>query len=550
MYQVRHLGLLDIDEAGYLSFSRTHYLALIDQGFGGFLNSVGHQHVFAPLIPALGALFQFFAGGNILAALAVNPILWGVTALSVYFTARYLAGELVAWIAGLLLIAIPGLFNASWSFHFAVGVAAFFALALYFAMRSRNFASWTFTMLMGASLGFMMLSRTMAVAFAPGFFIAALVIVLMSREQIWPKLWRLFASGITMLTVAATWYLPNASGVLKYLTSFGYGKQSTVYGADNGGLLDIQSWFAVIGNFVGRCLGYVLGTLVMVGLLLFVLRLISGLLPTRFHVFGTALKLRPDFVLLTLVLLWQVACLASTRNSGSDFWIALPPPITILCAIGLAYLAKRWQKILAISLSAAMAVTSLAFNNGLFGWRLIEVSLFPGDSVVLVDSRPGITQYLSGGWQNSSNAGISEMNRDWDAPIEALTKAIHILAPNQQTAFAFRHAVVNTNTVELRYSLRWRQNFRTSMINPVIVTNTPARFDRWITLPHYGNPCLILTSEGIPGEFSPYIDQTMLQAAATKAGYRVVKTIDMPGTRVIKVWASDAICEVVLPPAS
>jgi hypothetical protein len=67
---------LDIDEAGYLSFSLKDYYALIHGGLAGYLSAIEASNVQAPLTAALAALLYWLVEPDWILGFAV-PLLAG-----------------------------------------------------------------------------------------------------------------------------------------------------------------------------------------------------------------------------------------------------------------------------------------------------------------------------------------------------------------------------------------------------------------------------------------------------------------------------------------
>src|SRR5262249_22525421 len=113
----------------------------------------------------------------------------------------------------------------------ALPTAAFLACAVYAVLRSDGMRRRRWAIAAGAALGLMLLSRTMAVAFVPGVYAAALLAMLArERTALGSRFLNLGLLTLTGAAVAATWYVKTLQPVLDYLTGFGYGAQSAYYG--------------------------------------------------------------------------------------------------------------------------------------------------------------------------------------------------------------------------------------------------------------------------------------------------------------------------------
>jgi 4-amino-4-deoxy-L-arabinose transferase-like glycosyltransferase len=540
LQRTRALAILDIDEAGYLSFARTHFLALSDSGLTGFIHSVLAQQVFAPLVPALGAILMFITGGTLI-ALTINVAFYAITALAGFFTAKRLGGVPVAWLAGTLLLGTPILIDYSITFQFVEAVAAFFALSLLFAVRSKGFLSLSPSLLMGLALGGMALSRTMTIAFIPGFFLAGVVITLLSRTLMLRRMRNLFLAGITFIATAGFWYIPNWLGIYNYLTGYGYGSHSAEYsGGGASGALNPVAWWRVLEKLSSWALAVPLVALLGAGILLFVVRVSTTLIaPTR--ITGLLrLEVSGSTLVLPVVFLWSIACLASTENSGTGFAVVLVVPLAIMASLGLIFRSKQWLVFVVLALGFGVLTLNVLGKSGVFGSSVIAVNIQGDTAGVILNPRSWITSYLDG--EKSNSAPLLGVVPAWDASIQDVSEKINIISAHDPVLFAFRHVLLNPNSVELHYSLAYRENFPAQMIDP-----THQKMDRLALLALVAPedrvpPCLVLTSPGDTGEFTPIVDTDLVEKALSTSGFTLVEVSPMPGGREVRFWQSQTAC--------
>jgi hypothetical protein len=521
----RVLPLVDIDEAGYLQFARSHYLALHYNGLGAYLDSVLHQAVFAPLVPAAGALAQFFAGGEPMSALMVNAGLFAVVGVAAYLVGLRLGGPYVAWATGLMSMGSLAMVDYASVFHFAEAVAAFSALAFYFALRSRAFESLTFSALMGAAVGLMALSRTMTLAFVPAFFVAGLLWVLLTPGRRRRRILSLaLGFGVTVV-VAAPWYVINAAGIFGYLFKYGYGAQSREYGTESSGVLDSGSWQKIIRDFTESTVGPLITALVVVGLVLLSIRIVRD-----FRRRGSAARASAAAPLLplgfvALTLMFFLAALASSRNASTGFYPVLIVPVVALAAVGLGSVTRLvWKRLLMLVVILVFAVNTS-----------VKADLWPGlmwPKVPIAFGAPVFDVYVSA----PVDAAATRES------ISALTALVAAESPMTEVAFGFRHRLVNVNSVELAMSLGGLANFPTRMIDPQVLDPSEEGLRAWLLGGAAGPPCILLTAAGTSGEFDPYVDQDALARTAEKAGYSQTDEIPLGADRVILAWQNAAYC--------
>jgi hypothetical protein len=529
----RVLPLVDIDEAGYLQFARSHYLALHYSGLGAYLDSVLHQAVFAPLVPAAGALAQFFAGGEPMSALMVNAALFAVVGVAAYLVGLQLGGPYVAWVTGLMSMGSLAMIDYASVFHFAEAVAAFSALGFYFALRSRAFESLTFSALMGAAIGLMALSRTMTLAFVPAFFVAGLLWILLTRGRRRRRILSLALGFGVMVLVAAPWYVINAAGIFGYLFRFGYGAQSREYGTESSGVLDAGSWQKIIRDFTESTVGPLIAVLVVVGLVLLFIRIVRDF--RRRGSAGRACAAAPllplGFVALTL--LFFLAALASSRNASTGFYPVLIVPVVVLAAVGLGSVTRLfWKRLLLLVVVLAFAVNT-SVKAGLWpGLIWPQVPIAYGAPASVTTDRTIFDVYVSA----PVDAAVTRQS------ISALTALVAAESPLTEVAFGFRHRLVNVNSVELAMSLGGLANFPTRMIDPQVLDPSEAGLRAWLLGGAAGPPCILLTAAGTSGEFDPSVDQDALARVAEKAGYSQTDAIPLGADRVILAWQNAAYC--------
>src|SRR5260221_3154925 len=223
----------DIDEAGYTTFGLVDYLGLHNGGLKDWWDAIQNQPTFAPLVPALTSFVVLVKPGVLDGFLVLTAFLV-VLAMAVYGIGERLAGPRLGALAALVTATIPGVFAFAREYIFALPVAALLACAVYALMRSDGMRRRRWAIACGAAIGFMLLSRTMAIAYVPGVLIAALVAMLArGRGDLTRRFINLSLLIVTATAVAATWYARNLGSVIDYLTNYGYGKQSKFYGRNH-----------------------------------------------------------------------------------------------------------------------------------------------------------------------------------------------------------------------------------------------------------------------------------------------------------------------------
>ncbi len=168
-------------------------------------------------------------------------------ALALYGIGERLAGPRLGALAALVAATSTGAVHFSREYIFALPAAAMLACAVYLLIRSDGLRLRRWAVACGAALGLMLLARSMTIAFVPGCSPPGPSACSPAAPTTSAR--RLVNLGLLVATgaaVAATWYAPNMTTVVDYLTGYGYGDKSRAYG-DAGTLV---SWGRLRSPFV------------------------------------------------------------------------------------------------------------------------------------------------------------------------------------------------------------------------------------------------------------------------------------------------------------
>jgi hypothetical protein len=533
----RHGYPFDIDEAGYTTIAFVDYLGLKAGGLDGWREAVLNQAPNAPLLPAVTSLVFQVKAGALEGFLVLSGFLV-VLALAVYGIGRRLAGPKLGALAALVTATAPGAFLFSREFVFAMPTAAFLACAVFCLLRSDGLRARRWAIACGAALGLMLLSRTMSISFVPGVLAAGVVCLLARRQEDLAN--RLLNLGLLVLTgaaVAATWYARNFQSVLDYLTSYGYGSQSKLYGAGN----SVLSWERLRAPFVRmtvRDLLLPLAVLLLIGLatvgVVTVRRVIGA--PDR----AEALRrlARSDALSVAIVLLAGYAALASSQNVGNGFTY----PIAALVP-ALAILALRLFPRAVLPTVAVLAVV-VGFNllSNLNLWaqasrtREVPVPGFgdlafangvPNAVDAIREQVPGPETHFDDGdrgWLKADEA-VARQVVDWAGPDGALPV----------TAFASRNRAINTNTVELAAMFTYHMAIPVTQLNAE-PDDSIGTYAEQLSNPEFGSPSVLITTSTDAGDFEPVVTQSFAEAAARRLGFRIARTMRLPDGRALRFW--------------
>ena len=340
IFQHRHVGALDPDEAGYIAtamrFQRSidvsHPLEFFRQ-VGGTANGV--------TVPLLSIVPLILGARSPQTAMLAQPILLVVTAVAIAGATKAVARPSTAIGAGLAYCAFPTVIWATQSYWYGLGAAAFTALALWALMTSdgcMNRRIWWFGLAVGATL----LTRTMMLGFLPAFGLAALVCAGWNRRAIT----RATAAMCLAIAFAAPIYLVNRDAIFDYLFSYGYGERAGLFGsggpwerftfrlgrvADGMGIEPVQTACALV----------VLGGVI-------------ALVRNRHRAFNG----RRDLAAIATFGAVALAALVSTTNNG--VWFELPVIVAATAVIAVGIDRLHWSaRTAAAATFAGMAVMQL-----------------------------------------------------------------------------------------------------------------------------------------------------------------------------------------------
>lgn len=528
---------LNVDEAGYTAIGVNNYLGWVGGGLRGWWDVVQSQAPNAPLLPAVTSLVLIVSPG-VMQGFAVLIAFGALLTLATYGIGERLAGPRLGALAALAVATSQGTFLFTREYIFALPTAAFLACAVYALLRSDGMRGRWWAVACGASLGLMLLSRTMAVAFVPGVLVAAaLVLLIRQRDDLWPRLLNLGLAIVAGALVAATWYWNNLDPVVDYLTSYGYGEQAQYYGQDQSTL----SWArfeTVAKRITGGDLLVPLAVLILVGLLAG-LFLIGRRLRDSDDRRAELLRIvGSDPIAVFLVFAAGYAALMSSQNGGNGFTYPIAMLLPPLAVIPLRRF--RAAAIPATVLVVAIAIVNLVATSGL--WedagrsRLVAVPVFGelpwvnGEAHAVAAIReqvPGPVTHF-----DSADEGWTEVDAEL---ADALLSKIAPEGRPRLAAFASRNRVVSGNSVGLAGLLDHRTGIPLTQI-AAEPADTVANYERQLTTPVIGEPTAVITTSTEADDFDPLVTQKKAEAALRNTGFVLVRQIPSPDGRTFRVW--------------
>jgi 4-amino-4-deoxy-L-arabinose transferase-like glycosyltransferase len=528
---------LNVDEAGYTAIGINNFLGFENGGLSGWWDVVQSQAPNAPLLPAATSLVLIVSPG-VLQGFGVLIGFGVLLTMATYGIGERLAGPRLGALAALAVATSQGTFLFTREYVFALPTAAFLACAVYALIRSDGMRGRWWAIACGASLGLMLLSRTMAVAFVPGVLVVgALMILVRHKDDLWPRLLNLGLAIVAMALVAATWYWNNLDPVVDYLTSYGYGEQAQYYGEDQSTL----SWArfeSVAKRIVGGDLLVPLAVLIFIGLLAGAF-MIGRRLRDSDNRWAELWRLAgSDAIGVFLVFAAGYAALMTSQNGGNGFTYPVAMLLPPLAVIPLRRF--RVAAIPATVLVGLIAVLNLVASSGLWDEagesRLVEVPVLGelpwvnGEAHAVAAIRvqvPGPVTHF-----DSADEGWTELDR------KIANLLLSDIAPEgnpRLAAFASRNRVVSGNSVGLAGLLERRTGIPLTQIEAE-PSDSVANYERQLTTPVIGEPTAVITTSTEKGDFEPLVTQAKVETALRNLDFRLVRRFPSPDGRTFRVW--------------
>ena len=535
LVRFRHGYVTEWDESGYLQFALSNFDALHHEGLWGFAKLVGNRGTFGPLLPAVTALSYPIVGRGIFSSLFILPLFFAGLVCAAFALARQLVSDSWAALAALTVATIPAVTDYTRLFHFALPATACMTAALWALLRSEGLQRRRWVVAAGLFVALTLLSRTMTVAYIPGFALAAGALLLADAPELRARV-RNLAIGIGVVAlVAGPWYLRNARSVYDNLAGVGYGEGATVFGRH----YSIASWgywtkvLRLDLSYLGLPLAAVLLVVFCVALGFVVGRERPLIRPSRPHTMRAAAILA-----LVLVVLEGYLALTSSRNEGTAFSLPWLPALVIL---GVTALASIPRPALRIGLAGALVVVSVGAAVSKSGWfeplaKVRTVSV-PGFGSVKVTDGRGVTQreLVGAGYDIAITHPPPAMHRRW-LPLAREVDAWSLRWAKQHgqplhLTLGFNDLIFANSRLTLAAQLWFHRWLPVDYLRPYLDGDTVASYRRQLLTPQPENA--LITADPGPRET---ITRRKVVAAARSLGFTPVKSFTMPDGRAIRIW--------------
>lgn len=523
----RHGGVLDIDEAGYLSIAISDYLGYVKGGLLGWLKAVNGPSSQAPVQPAMASILFVIFGPDLSLGFAVSIFCVALTVILSYFLGRNLGSTLTGLLAAFLVATSPLLINFSRSFEFVPAASLATIFALLSLLKSDRMRDLRWAALFGVALAMMPLSRTMTLGFLPGLVAGAVVYVAAEQDDRLKRFANLGLAVALAIAMASVWFIPNGKYVFPYLLSFGYGARAVEYGPAGVSVFSISSWQMTFHD-LSQHLN-----------LPHALIAIFGSLSTAYLMFGDAIKSRSISTLFKSPLMPTIvfvvcglAALTSTSNRGFGFDGPLLPPIFIMASIGLTRIVHMPLRAIVVFCTAAVAASgAFPLIDARFSSDRPQIYDLPIlGPIALFDGRSNIDNYQRGrGEPFPSN----DEGKAWRKLSEDL--ALRYRHANA-IAFGMRHIFFNTNTISLDQQRLAGVQLANYQFDPAGKMQDIATYLSWLTSVPVSDACILLTSTTQTGSFYPEIDSSVMAEAAQNAGFQRTDSYPMPNKGTVVIW--------------
>lgn len=514
---------LDIDESGYLALAVAFAKAKASGGWIGWSHAISAPLGFAPLAPLVASLAMIFFGINENLGFICN-VGFAAGTLILLFVAVRRYSLVHALLASLLLASLPNFVMFSRSFQFVSATTFFFFAAFVFFTLSDGLRYRGYSMLMGAALGGMVLSRTMALAFLPAFAFAFIVSLVWMRGFSRHVVKNIVASIAAFLIVAVPWYLKNYKSVFGYLFSFGYGAHAAEYGHSHG-LLTLENLRSRIDMIMSQVRPghFFLLIPVFCAIVFFVLS-------SRKRDDRTGVILGGWLVSLTCFFI-----LSTSQNMGTGFDAPIYPVVIFCVAVWLAGLGARWIQVPYFVLSVGLFSMASYAHQDLY--RCIRMPKEFGGSLAgyppLVNCLANIHGYLRTNEFSPENQPDFILSRAEAVAWRNLNRSVASFLVTEDAGkgsilLISRHMLVNANSIGLEMVKGHGLILPMIQIDPAVLEPSIDSYSRWLAQPPQDSACFALTLDDQHGEFFPRADLTRMTPAMARAQYERMTSFATP----------------------
>lgn len=539
LHRFRFGFITEWDESGYISIALRNSHALSSGGLFSLISTVIDQGVQAPLVPLSAVPFNVVFGDGVDSSLLVEPAFFALLVVATYGVARRLVDPWWALLAALSVAAAPMVADYTRIFHFSVPAAAMFTSALWALLRSEGLSRRGWAVGCGLLLGLMVLARSMTIAFLPGFGLAAVLPLALSPVDRQRRALNFVLLCVCGGVLAALWYAPNLFSVGDYLLHFGYGAESSAYGAAHSPI-SVGYWTREAGGLVDEIylpLAAVLAACLLAAATSFALR------GDRPRLSWEVLRgwLAGNTALTLVVVIEGYVALTSSRNQGTAFALPWLPALVVLVVVAVASIRQRPLRLALATCLAAVALFDVTMKSGL----VPEVaSPATADLPVLgqttiADGRGIVEAEVedSGYSTNGPTEPMPELQREWLPFAERLARWSFAYAERHggepDLAFGFDDPLLSNTRIALGAELTLSRQLPTLFLKPFPHGDSAASYRAQLQETHAN---LLVTGGRGPGTPGIVLTRSRVEAAARGLGFVPVREFTLPDGRTLTAW--------------
>ncbi|WP_288830424.1 glycosyltransferase family 39 protein [uncultured Paraburkholderia sp.] len=517
---------LDIDESGYLAVSVAFAKAKVYGGWTGWMRALSAPLGFAPMAPAVASLAMAAFGVNEDYGILSTVGLAVATLVLLFVVLRRLSLP-HAFLACILLVSMPDFVMFSRSFQFVTATTFFFFASFGCFVLSDGFRRSSYSALVGAALGCMILSRTMALAFLPAFALSFLVYLYLTRGFSRETMKNIVLSIVVFLLVAVPWYLRNFEIVFGYLFSFGYGAHAAEYGQSRGIFTLANLYLRIRWIFVQMHLPH------------FAL-IVPAFVAAFLHLVFQKTKDRDDILIISGVVLC-LGCffvLSTSQNMGTGFDSPIYTVMIYCVAAWLSRIGSRWFQVVYFTLSVALFSVAAYAHNDAHRCEAMPKPLAhrfgEGDwASPWINCGSILESWLQKNGYPPEDLPDSIRTRNgaiaWRDVSKVVADYLSVADVNKGPVLLLsRHMILNVNTIGLELVKKFGYNLPMVQIDPGMLKPGLEAYASWLAQPPQDAACIALILNRQNGEFYPRADLDTLNAALKSSGFEQVKDFATP----------------------
>jgi len=539
LHRFRFGFVTEWDESGYISIALQNSHALSSGGLFSLISTVIDQGVQAPLVPLSAAPFNVVFGEGVDSSLLVEPAFFALLVLATYGVARRLVEPWWAVLAALAVATAPMVTDYTRIFHFSVPAAAMFTSALWALLKSEGLSRRGWAVGCGLLLGLMVLARSMTIAFLPGFAFAAILPLALSPVDRRRRALNFVLLCLSVGALAALWYAPNLFSVGDYLLHFGYGAESSAYGAAHSPI-SVGYWTREASGLIDEIylpLAAVLAACLLAAAASFALR---GDRPRlSWEVLRTWLAGSTGLTLVVVV--EGYVALTSSRNQGTAFALPWLPALVVLVVAAVASIRQRRLRFVLASCLAAVALFDVTMKSGLVPKVASPATAdLPVLGQTTVADGRGIVEAEvedSGYPTNGPTEPMPELQREWLPFAERLARWSYAYAERHGgepfLASGFDDPLLSNTRIALGSELALSRQLPTLFLKPFPHGDSAASYRTQLQETRAN---LLVTGQRGPGTPGIVLTRSRVEAAARSLGFEQVHEFTLPDGRRLTAW--------------